>query len=167
MIQTTIKDALAGNGANETILIRGWVRTRRDSKDFSFLAINDGSCLANIQAIVDQGIPGSDDIQQATTGASVEITGKLIADELVKRHIAIKGTNDPVAVRAEVSRSICVQSVRVGQSHQICPVARHVLAVLRTIEERVDAFFIIACGGVVVEGSQFLKCRWQAGEVQS
>ena len=101
MSHTTIKDALAGNGANETILIRGWVRTRRDSKDFSFFAINDGSCLANIQAIVDQGIPGSDNIQQATTGASVEITGKLIespgkgqAWEVTAESMTLVGTAD-------------------------------------------------------------------------
>ena len=101
MSHPTIKDALAGNGANETILIRGWVRTRRDSKDFSFFAINDGSCLANIQAIVDQGIPGSDNIQQATTGASIEITGKLVespgkgqAWEVTAESMTLVGTAD-------------------------------------------------------------------------
>jgi len=36
----------------------GWVRTRRDAKDFSFLEINDGSCLANLQVVVDAGIEG-------------------------------------------------------------------------------------------------------------
>ena len=54
----TIKEALASNEPIDDITICGWVRTRRDSKGFSFLSINDGSCLANIQAIIDEGIPG-------------------------------------------------------------------------------------------------------------
>ena len=44
-------DGLAGRGGQ--VLLKGWVRTRRDSKDFSFLELNDGSCLANVQVLVD------------------------------------------------------------------------------------------------------------------
>ena len=44
----------------DDVLIKGWVRTRRDSKEFSFLEINDGSCLANIQAVVDAQAEGFD-----------------------------------------------------------------------------------------------------------
>ncbi|MFT5104589.1 MAG: asparaginyl-tRNA synthetase [Pseudoalteromonas tetraodonis] len=78
--RTLIKHALAA-APTDLIRIQGWVRTRRDSKKFSFLAVNDGSCLANIQAIVDEGIPGWDDIHKASTGASVEITGKLVESQ--------------------------------------------------------------------------------------
>ena len=62
----------------DPITIKGWVRTRRDSKEFSFLEMNDGSCLANIQCIADAGIPGYADITKMTTGAAVGITGKLV-----------------------------------------------------------------------------------------
>jgi asparaginyl-tRNA synthetase len=75
---STVRDALHSDSERPSITIRGWVRTRRDSKEFSFLAINDGSCLSNIQAVVDHGIPGSDELPEATTGASVEIVGALI-----------------------------------------------------------------------------------------
>jgi len=77
-MRTLIKNALRSEAAQETITIKGWVRTRRDNKSFSFLEMNDGTCLANIQCITDAGIPGYDDIAKMTTGAAVGITGKLI-----------------------------------------------------------------------------------------
>jgi len=98
--RTLIKHALTAD-PTDSIRIQGWVRTRRDSKKFSFLAINDGTCLANIQAIVDEGIPGWDDIQKATTGASVEITGKLVesqgkgqAMEILATELILVGTSE-------------------------------------------------------------------------
>ncbi len=60
------------------VLIKGWVRTRRDSKEFSFLEINDGSCLANIQVIVNQDATGYDLIPQMGTGTAVAVTGNLV-----------------------------------------------------------------------------------------
>lgn len=77
-MRTLIKNALKSEAAQDTITIKGWVRTRRDNKSFSFLEMNDGTCLANIQCIADAGIPGYDDIPQMTTGAAVGITGKLV-----------------------------------------------------------------------------------------
>jgi len=65
--------------STEQVLAKGWVRTRRDSKDFSFLEINDGSCLENIQAIVDHDTVGYSNIANASTGASVAIQGALVA----------------------------------------------------------------------------------------
>ena len=76
MNRTLIKDACEGKGAGEEILVQGWVRTRRDSRTFSFLEINDGTCLRNIQAIVDR--PRHAEVSPATTGSSVSVTGKLV-----------------------------------------------------------------------------------------
>ena len=59
-------------------MVEGWVRTRRDSKAFSFLEINDGTSLASIQVIADAGIPGYEDINRMTTGASVRVIGRLV-----------------------------------------------------------------------------------------
>ena len=73
-----IKDALNSQKSIKELKVKGWVRTRRDSKGFSFISINDGSCLANIQAVADEGIPGYEDIQDATTGASIIVTGELV-----------------------------------------------------------------------------------------
>ena len=77
-MRTLIKRALTSDSALETITISGWVRTRRDSKDFSFLEMNDGSCLANIQCVADAGIPGYKEITEMTTGSAVTITGALV-----------------------------------------------------------------------------------------
>jgi len=74
-----IKNLLASTEPQELVTVKGWVRTRRDSKGFSFLELNDGSCLANLQIVIDAGIPGYDQITHFTTGASATIEGKLVA----------------------------------------------------------------------------------------
>jgi asparaginyl-tRNA synthetase len=74
-----IKRVLRSETERESVTIAGWVRTRRDSKAFSFLEINDGTCLANLQVVVDAGIAGYDQVERMLTGASVEITGRLVA----------------------------------------------------------------------------------------
>ena len=73
-----IAEIIAQEEALENVTVKGWVRSRRDSKDFSFFTLNDGSCQGVLQAIVDQGIPGSETMTEANTGASVAITGKLV-----------------------------------------------------------------------------------------
>src|SRR5438445_2601933 len=78
-MRTLIKHVLAAKEPQEAITVHGWVRTRRDSKAFSFLELNDGSCLANLQVVVDAGTPGSEQLAHFTTGASVVIEGKLVA----------------------------------------------------------------------------------------
>jgi asparaginyl-tRNA synthetase len=78
-MRVLIKNVLASTEPREEVTVKGWVRTRRDAKGFSFLEINDGSCLGNLQVVVDVGLPGYDQIQQFTTGASVAIHGNLIA----------------------------------------------------------------------------------------
>ncbi len=60
------------------VLIKGWIRTRRDSKEFSFLEINDGSCLQNIQVIVNQDAKGYSLVPQMGTGTAVSLTGILV-----------------------------------------------------------------------------------------
>ena len=54
------------------------MRTRRDSKGLSFLELNDGSCLASLQVVVDAGTPGSEQLAQLTTGASALVEGSLV-----------------------------------------------------------------------------------------
>jgi asparaginyl-tRNA synthetase len=77
-MRTLIKRVLLRDEPCDEIHIAGWVRTRRDSKAFSFLEINDGTCLANLQVVADAGIPGSDELAAMNTGASVEVFGKLV-----------------------------------------------------------------------------------------
>ncbi|MGE4299267.1 MAG: asparagine--tRNA ligase [Desulfovibrionaceae bacterium] len=79
MQRTRVTDALDSSAARDAICIKGWVRTRRDAKGFSFLEINDGSCLANIQAVVDEAAEGFAQIKDMNTGAAVAVTGALVA----------------------------------------------------------------------------------------
>jgi len=76
-MRTLIKHVLSSNEPKEAVIVKGWVRTRRDSKGFSFLELNDGSCLANLQIVVDTGTPGSEHMPQLATGASAVVEGKL------------------------------------------------------------------------------------------
>ena len=97
-----IKHVLASTEPRDEVTVKGWVRTRRDSKGFSFLEMNDGSCLANLQAVVDAGTPGVDQLALFTTGASAVIQGKLVASpaqgqkwELRASSIELVGPADP------------------------------------------------------------------------
>jgi asparaginyl-tRNA synthetase len=86
----------------DQILVKGWVRTRRDSKGFSFLEINDGSCLTNLQIIVDAMGAAHDTLHQAVTGAAVEVRGALVASpgkgqrwEVQATDVTLLGSADP------------------------------------------------------------------------
>ncbi|MEO0869704.1 MAG: OB-fold nucleic acid binding domain-containing protein, partial [Cyanobacteria bacterium J06642_11] len=73
-----IKHILKSGNPGETVTIQGWVRTKRDSKKFSFLDINDGSSMTGLQVIADAQMDGYDEsMKRITTGASVIIAGTL------------------------------------------------------------------------------------------
>jgi asparaginyl-tRNA synthetase len=65
----------------DNLLIKGWVRTKRDSKNFSFIEVNDGSCLKNIQIVVDDGLPHYSEIKKLTTGSAVAVWGNLVPSQ--------------------------------------------------------------------------------------
>ena len=77
---------------SQTVEIRGWVRTRRDSKGFSFLEVNDGSCVANLQVIAEESLPHyEEEILRLTTGCSVRISGLLAASPAKGQAVELKG----------------------------------------------------------------------------
>lgn len=76
--RTKIKDLLASSKPLSEVLVKGWVRTRRDAKDFSFIELNDGSCLKNIQVIANNNLNNYEEIKKLTTGSSVAVTGALV-----------------------------------------------------------------------------------------
>src|SRR5947208_14349843 len=98
---TSIKNALQSSAPISAILVQGWVRTRRDSKDFSFIELNDGSCLRNLQVIAGNTLPNYAMVQRLNTGASVAVRGALVESqgkgqnwELVTEEITIVGGSD-------------------------------------------------------------------------
>jgi asparaginyl-tRNA synthetase len=78
---TRVKEALHSPSPADAILVQGWVRTRRDAKTFSFIELNDGSCLHSLQVIANSSLPNYADLQHLTTGASVSVHGKLVPSQ--------------------------------------------------------------------------------------
>src|SRR5947208_4070167 len=98
---TPINEALQSTAPTTAIQVQGWVRTRRDSKDFSFVELNDGSSLRNLQIIAKSSLPNYAAVQRLGTGASITVTGALVAShgkgqkwELVADNIDIVGMAD-------------------------------------------------------------------------
>ena len=77
----SIKQARQSESIGQTVEIRGWVRTRRDSKGgFSFIEVNDGSCFGNLQIVADGSLPNyQTEIVTLSVGSSVVITGEIKA----------------------------------------------------------------------------------------
>ncbi|PKL95968.1 MAG: asparagine--tRNA ligase [Gammaproteobacteria bacterium HGW-Gammaproteobacteria-8] len=81
MPEASIHSTLSGDfDVGTPLTVHGWVRTRRDSKaGFSFIQVNDGSCLANLQVVADQALSNYDsEIRRLTTGCSVRCRGTLV-----------------------------------------------------------------------------------------
>jgi asparaginyl-tRNA synthetase len=85
-----------------SITLRGWVRSRRDSKGITFIELNDGSRFKSMQVVVDSGDVPNESLKQVTTGSSIEATGVLVespakgqAVELKVSQIHVYGSADP------------------------------------------------------------------------
>jgi asparaginyl-tRNA synthetase len=101
MIRTKVKDILKTTTLDKKVLLQGWVRTKRESKQVAFAAVNDGSCLSNIQVVMDPEL-FSVVLRDVTTGAAVEVIGTLKASEgsgqsveLIAEKISVLGKADP------------------------------------------------------------------------
>ena len=83
MKRIKIKELLNTTQGEKNVLVKGWVRTRRDSKGgFSFLEINDGSCQANIQVIIEHSLKDFSELdKKITTGSCIAVSGQLVASE--------------------------------------------------------------------------------------
>lgn len=78
MKRTKINVLLALEKTPGQVIIKGWVRTRRNSKEFCFMEINDGSCLNNIQIIANRDLENYSHIETITTGTSIAVEGRLV-----------------------------------------------------------------------------------------
>jgi asparaginyl-tRNA synthetase len=98
----SVKELLASTQPLDDICVHGWVRTIRDGKGFSFIEVNDGSHISNIQAIASSSLDNYSEVQALPTGSSIRITGDLVESpaegqkyELRASAILIYGTADP------------------------------------------------------------------------
>ncbi len=81
MNRIKIISLLKSETPRDNIIAKGWVRTRRDSSNFSFIELNDGSCLENLQIIADESLENYEDIKKLTTGSAVAVFGNLIESQ--------------------------------------------------------------------------------------
>ena len=102
MQRTVIIDALKRTDFGATINVRGWVRSRRGNKQVSFIALNDGSTIKNIQIVVDLAKFDEERLKPVTTGACISATGVLVesqgagqAVEIQLTELEVYGTADP------------------------------------------------------------------------
>jgi len=100
----SVAQARLPEAIGKEVLLQGWVRTRRDSKGgFSFLELNDGSCLGNIQIIADNRLPNYEsEVKRLTTGCSIAVEGVVQASpgreqatEVLAHRIVVYGWADP------------------------------------------------------------------------
>ncbi|MEH2403677.1 asparagine--tRNA ligase [Nostoc sp.] len=103
MVNRRIAEILRSGQPDECLQVQGWVRTKRESKGFAFIEVNDGSSLANLQVVINQDLPDYEAIlKKLNTGAAVEATGVLVASlgkgqriELKAETIKVYGEADP------------------------------------------------------------------------
>ncbi|MBQ5898630.1 MAG: asparagine--tRNA ligase [Alistipes sp.] len=97
-----IAEILKSGTVGSDIVVKGWVRTKRGNKNVAFIALNDGSCVANIQIVVDLASFDENTLKLVTTGACIRVDGKLVESpasgqgvEVQAAKIEIYGTADP------------------------------------------------------------------------
>jgi len=101
MNRIEVKEALSLEAGENLVNLKGWVRTKRGSKNVSFIALNDGSTINNIQVVAENNIP-EDVLKLVHTGSSISVKGKLVqskgsgqAIELLAESLEVLGVADP------------------------------------------------------------------------
>ncbi len=78
-MSTRIKQIIASTDTDRKISVNGWVRTRRDAGSFSFIEINDGSTLKNLQIIADERLSNySEQIKKLSTGCAIVVSSNIV-----------------------------------------------------------------------------------------
>ncbi len=100
--QTRIVDLLKSTAYETKVCVKGWVRTRRGNKQVTFIALNDGSTIHNIQIVADMSRFDEEFLKPITTGACIHVNGLLVESqgqgqtvEIQALEIEIYGTADP------------------------------------------------------------------------
>jgi asparaginyl-tRNA synthetase len=98
----SIQNIINNPGINKNIEINGWVRTKRGSKNVSFISINDGSTIKNLQIVAEASIFKEEDLKKINTGACIKVFGEIKKSEgkeqnieIVANKILLLGKADP------------------------------------------------------------------------
>lgn len=111
MTPKRIAEILRQGNPDDRLTIQGWVRTKRELKGFSFMEVNDGSCLASLQVVLDWEMPQYEQVLKSlNTGASVEVEGVLVASPAKGQRVELKA--EKVVVYGEADENYPLQKKR-------------------------------------------------------
>jgi asparaginyl-tRNA synthetase len=103
LTRTKIIDILRSKNFGATVRVKGWVRTRRGNKQVSFIALNDGSTIHNVQVVCSPAVFSDDELKAVTTGACICVDGTLARSigqgqetEIQATGIHVYGVADPL-----------------------------------------------------------------------
>ncbi|MFB2876394.1 asparagine--tRNA ligase [Floridanema aerugineum] len=102
MMTRRIADILKNGQPDESVKVQGWVRTKRELKEFAFVEVNDGSSMANLQVVLNPDLADYGTIiKQLNTGASVEVEGVLVESPAKGQRIELKASSAKVFGEAD------------------------------------------------------------------
>ncbi|MDF2948929.1 MAG: asnS [Sedimentibacter sp.] len=101
------------------VVVEGWIKTIRDSKNFGFIELNDGTYMRNVQVVFENNLENFEEVKKYSTGSAITVTGKLLLTPEAKQPFEIKATE--IRMEAESDSSYPLQK------------KRHSLEYLRTI----------------------------------
>ena len=90
MKRTKITDLLKSDACGADVDVCGWVRTRRGSKQVTFIALNDGTTIHNLQVVADIEKLGEENLKQVTTGSCIRVSGKLVPSQGQGQHVEVQ-----------------------------------------------------------------------------
>ncbi len=102
MERVKIADVLKSTQYDIDVLVKGWVRTRRGNKMVSFIALNDGSVIHNLQIVVDNDKFEDDLLKKITTGSAIGVVGKLVQSQGKGQNVEIQASSIEVYGTADV-----------------------------------------------------------------
>ena len=144
--RTKIAALLSSATPLEKVLLKGWVRTRRDAKDFSFIEVNDGSCLKNMQIIANQNLENYEEIKKLSTGSSVAVEGALVPSQGGNQKFEVKAEKIEVFAKEKTHGRIFAFHCAFTPAHQ---------QIWRGVSDSLRTFF---CDSQVFPRARFSLC---------
>lgn len=101
MIRKKVKEILQNGETGTDVLVKGWVRTKRGSKNVNFIALNDGSTIHNLQIVADTETFGEDFLKDINTSTSLAVTGKLVESQGSGQNVELNATTIEIYGKAD------------------------------------------------------------------
>ena len=108
--RTKITDLLKREDFGAMVNVKGWVRTRRGSKQVCFIALNDGSTIHNVQVVVDLDRFDEAVLKDVTTGACLSVNGELVESVGSGQKVEVQA-REITCARAPILLAQCSASV--------------------------------------------------------